>query len=68
MSVSWNENVIRENTRKCKIQNEEICLKIGVTYIDEKISKGLLRWFCHIQRRVIDAPVKKCEFIQVEGR
>ena len=26
-----------------------------------------LRWFGHVQRRVINAPVRKSELIQVEG-
>ena len=37
---------IGENTRKVDcIQDKEICLKIGVTLIDEKMRENRLRWF-----------------------
>ena len=41
---------ISGNTRKNKIQNEEISLKIGVALIDEKMGESHLRWFDHVQR------------------
>ena len=58
---------ISENTRKDKIQNEEIRIKIRVAPIDEKMRENHLRWFGRVQRRAIDAPVKKSELIQVEA-
>lgn len=48
------------------IQNEEICLKIAMTLINEKMRKSHLRWFGHVQRRAIHASKKKSELIQVE--
>ena len=48
-----------ENTWKDRIWNEEICLKIGVASIDENMRKNHLRWFDHVQRRAINAPVRK---------
>ena len=48
-----------ENTWKDRIWNEEICLKIGVAPIDENMRKNHLRWFDHVQRRAINAPVRK---------
>ena len=39
---------ISGNTRKYRIRNEKIHLKIGVTPIDEKIRKSRLRWFGHV--------------------
>ena len=54
------------NTQKDRVQNNEICLKIGVAPIDEKIRKSYLKWFGYVQRRATYAPIKKNEFIQVE--
>ena len=58
---------INGNTRKDRIQNEEICLKIGVAPVDEKIRESHLRCFDHVQRKETNAPVRKSELIQVEG-
>jgi len=52
------------NTRKDRIWNEEICLKIGVAPIDEKLREIRLRWFIHV--RVTNARVRKSKLIQVE--
>ena len=35
--------------------------------IDEKMRESRLRWFSHVQRRTINAIVRKSELIQVEG-
>ena len=35
--------------------------------IDEKIRESCLRWFVHVQRRAINAPLRKGKLIQVEG-
>ena len=58
--LSW----ISENTRKDGIQNEGIRLKIRMAPIDEKMRESRLRWFDHMQRREINAPVRKSELIQ----
>ena len=58
---------ISRNTRKYMIRNVEIRLKIGVTSINEKMRESRLRQFGLVQRRAIDAPVRKSESIQVEG-
>jgi hypothetical protein len=58
---------INGNTRKARLRNEDIHLKIGVVPIDENMRESLLRWFSHVQRRLINAPVRKSELIQVEG-
>lgn len=50
---------IFENTRKYRIQNEEIRLKIRVTPIDEEMSESHLRRFGHVQKRAINALVGK---------
>ena len=46
--------------------NGEICLKIRVVPIDEKMRENRLKWFSHVQMRVINALLRKNEFIQVE--
>lgn len=54
------------NIQKDRVQNNEICLKIGVVPIDEKIRKSYLTWFGYVQRKTTYAPIKKNELIQVE--
>ena len=39
---------------------------VGVTPIDEKMRENPLGWFGHVQRRVINVPVRKSELKQVE--
>lgn len=46
------------------MQIVEICLKIGVTPINDKIRTSRLR--CHEQRRVIYATMRKTDLFQVE--
>lgn len=59
---------INVNTRKDRIWNDEIQLKIQVASIDEKIWKISLKWFHHVQRgRANNAVVKKSKQIQVKG-
>ena len=58
---------ISENKWNDRIWDEEIHLKIGVVPTDEKMRESRLRWFGHVQRRAINAPVRKIELIQVEG-
>ena len=45
--------------KKDRMLNEEICLKIDVAPIDEKMRESHLIWFRHVQRIVINAPVRK---------
>ena len=49
------------HTRLDKISNEVIRGKLGVVYIEDKIREARLRWFGHIKRRSMDAPVRRCE-------
>ena len=39
-----------------------------MTLIDKRMRESCLRWFGHVWRRVINAPVRKSEYIQVERR
>ena len=43
-------------------------LKYRGGHIDEMISESRLRWFGCVYRRVINAPMRKSELIQVEGK
>ena len=60
------------NAQKDRIWNEEICLKIGVVPINGKEKKkkreSHLKWFGHVQRRVINAMVRKSDLINVEEK
>ena len=57
---------ISGNTWKDRIQNEKINLKIGVAPIDKKMRESRLKRFDHVQRRPINAPVRKSKLIQVQ--
>ena len=51
------------HTRSDRIRNGVIRGKIGVASIEDKIREIRLRWFGHIRRRSMDAPVRRCENI-----
>ena len=44
---------------KCRIQNEEIRLKIGVASIDEGMRASRLSFFGHVKRRASNEPVRE---------
>ena len=46
-----------DHTIKDRIRNEGIGNKVGTAPIEEKIVKHRVRWFGHIQRRPVEAPV-----------
>ena len=46
------------------MRNENIRTKIGVASIEEK-RKNRLRWFGHVRRSPIDAPVRRVERINL---
>jgi hypothetical protein len=54
-------------TRKDKIRNERFREHLGVAPIGDKIRETRLRWFGHVERRPVMAPVRKSLDIQVEG-
>jgi len=51
-------------TRLDKISNEIIRGKLGVTSIEDKIREVRFRWFVHIRKRVMDAPVRRREELE----
>ncbi|PKA62166.1 isoleucyl-tRNA synthetase [Apostasia shenzhenica] len=50
-------------TRKDRMRNEYIRKKVGVAPIEDKLRESQLRWFGHINRRPIEAPVRKIELL-----
>ena len=53
-------------TRRDRIRNERIHKMIEVAPIEEKMRENRLRWFDHIQRRPINALVRKSNDIHIE--
>ena len=49
------------HTRKDRIRNDCIREKVGVAPIVEKLVETRLRWFGHVQRRPLEAPVRRVD-------
>ena len=49
------------HTRKDKIRNDCIRKKVGVADIGGKMTETRLRWFGHVQRRPLEAPVRQVD-------
>jgi hypothetical protein len=49
---------ICDNTRRDRVRNDDIRERLGVTPVEEKLMQYRLRWFEHIQRRPVEAPVR----------
>jgi len=49
------------HTRKDKIRNDCVRKKVGVADIGEKMTETRLRWFGHVQRRPLEAPVRQVD-------
>ena len=50
-------------TRMDGIRNDVIRSLAEVAPIEEKIRESRLRWFAHVKRRNVAAPVRRCEMI-----
>ena len=48
-------------TRKDKIRNEDIRTWLGVASIEDKMRECRLRWFEHVRRKPLSAPVRMSE-------
>ena len=53
------------NTRRDKVRNEDIRIKISVASIEEKMRENRLRWFGHMRHRPTDAPVRRVKHINL---
>lgn len=53
--------------RMVRIRNEVIHDKVGVTLVEEKMRETRLKWFGHVMRRGVDAPVWRCERLAMDG-
>jgi hypothetical protein len=47
------------HTRLDRVRNDDICDRLGVAPIEEKLIQHRLRWFGHVQRRPPEAPVHR---------
>ncbi|KAF3670237.1 F-box protein PP2-A15 [Capsicum annuum] len=54
-------------TRGDRVRNENIREKVGVTSVECKMREARLRWFGHVKRRGMDAPVRRCERLALDG-
>jgi hypothetical protein len=45
------------HTRRDQVRNDDICERLGVTPVEEKLMQHCLRWFGHMQRRLTEAPI-----------
>nr|XP_009796788.1 PREDICTED: uncharacterized protein LOC104243306 [Nicotiana sylvestris] len=46
------------HTRLDKIRNADIRVRMGVALMEDKMREARLRWFGHVKRRILDAPVR----------
>jgi len=52
-------------TRQDRVRNIVIRERVGVAPLEEKLREARLRWFGHIKRRSVDAPVRRCEALDL---
>jgi hypothetical protein len=45
-------------TRRDHVRNDDIRERLGVAPDEEKLVQHRLRWFRHMQRRSVDAPIR----------
>jgi hypothetical protein len=45
------------HTRRDQVRNDDICERLGVAPVEEKLVQHRLRWFGHIQRRPAEAQI-----------
>jgi len=54
-------------TRGNRVRNKTIREKVGMTLVENKMREVRLRWFGHVMRRGMDAPVRRCERLALDG-
>jgi hypothetical protein len=45
------------HTRRDRVRNDDIHERLGVSPVEEKLVQHRLRWFGHMQRRPVEAPI-----------
>ncbi|XP_070014509.1 uncharacterized protein [Nicotiana sylvestris] len=55
------------HTKLDKIRNDDIRRKVGVAPMKDKMQEARLRWFGHMKRGSLDAPVRRCERLALTG-
>ncbi|XP_070034290.1 uncharacterized protein [Nicotiana tomentosiformis] len=55
------------HTRLDKIRNEDIRERVGMAPMDVKMREARLKWFGHVRRRSLDAPVRRCKRLTLTG-
>ena len=55
------------HTRRDRVRNEVIRDRVGVAPIEGKLTQHRLRWFGHVQRRSLEAPVRNGVLEQVDN-
>ncbi|KAI3814008.1 hypothetical protein L1987_18747 [Smallanthus sonchifolius] len=56
------------HTRMDRIRNKVFRERLGVACISDKIREGRLRWFGHVRRRGMSAPVRSVETLTLKGK
>jgi hypothetical protein len=49
---------ICSRTKRDRVQNDDICERLGVAPVEEKLVQHRLRWFGHIQQRLTESPIR----------
>ena len=52
-------------TRLDRIRNVLIRERVGVAPLEDTLRETRLRWFEHVKRRSVNAPVRRCEAINL---
>ena len=52
-------------TRLDRIRNVVMRERVGIAPLEDKLGETRLRWFGHVKRRSVDAPVRRCEAINL---
>ena len=52
-------------TKTDRIRNMVVRERVRVAPLEDKMRKTRLRWFGHIKRRSVSAPMRKCEAIHL---
>lgn len=55
------------NTRRDRVKSENIRDKVGVTPVEDNVREARLKLFGHVKSRCTDAPVRRCERLNMVG-